>query len=69
MSEHVYGITEVAGSSTSSIDDAIRGAVATAAKSVRHLNWLEVVEIRGHIDNDQVSHFQVVVKLGFRYEK
>lgn len=69
MSDHVYGITEVAGSSSASIDDAIRNAVATAAASVRHLNWLEVKEVRGHIDNDQVSHFQVVVKLGFRYEK
>ncbi|MGC2855373.1 dodecin [Novispirillum sp. DQ9] len=69
MSDHVYGITEVAGSSSTSIDDAIRNAVATAAKSVRHLNWLEVKEVRGHIDNDQVSHFQVVVKLGFRYDK
>lgn len=66
---HVYGITEVAGSSTESSDDAIRQAVATASKTIRHLEWFEVVEQRGHIENGAVAHFQVVLKLGFRYER
>lgn len=69
MSDHVYGITEVAGSSADSVDDAIRNAVSTAGKTVRNLHWLEVKEIRGHIENGEVAHFQVVVKLGFRYDK
>lgn len=69
MSAHVYSVTEVYGSSPDSLDDAIRNAVRTAASTLRHLEWFEVTEIRGHIDNDQVGHFQVGVKLGFRYEK
>lgn len=69
MTRHVYSVTEVYGSSPDSLDDAIRNAVATASKSLRHLEWFEVTEIRGHIEGDKVGHFQVGVKLGFRYEK
>jgi flavin-binding protein dodecin len=69
MSRHVYSVTEVYGSSPDSLDDAIRNAVATAAGTLRHLEWFEVTEIRGHIDGNKVDHFQVGVKLGFRYEK
>ena len=69
MSRHVYSVTEVYGSSPDSLDDAVRNAVRTAASSLRHLEWFEVTEIRGHIENDEVGHFQVGVKLGFRYEK
>lgn len=68
MSDHVYKIIEVAGSSTQSHDDAIRQAVAKAAESVQHLNWYEVKEMRGHIDNGRIAHYQVVVRLGFRLE-
>lgn len=69
MSDNVYSVTEVYGSSGSSIDDAIRNAVGTAGKTLKNLEWFEVSEIRGHIEKDQVAHFQVGVKLGFRYEK
>jgi dodecin len=69
MSRHVYSVTEVYGSSPDSLDDAIRNAVGTAATSLRNLEWFEVTEIRGHIEGDAVGHFQVGVKLGFRYEK
>ena len=68
MSDHVYSVTEVYGSSSKSLDDAIRNAIATASKSLRNLEWFEVSEIRGHIVDNDVGHFQVGVKLGFRYE-
>ena len=68
MSDHVYSVTEVYGSSPDSLDDAIRNAIKTASKSLRNLEWFEVSEIRGHIVEGDVGHFQVGVKLGFRYE-
>lgn len=69
MSDNVYSVTEVYGSSGNSVDDAIHNAVTTAGKTLKNLEWFEVSEIRGHIENDQVAHFQVGVKLGFRYGK
>ena len=66
---HVYPITEVYGSSTESVDDAIRQAVRAAGKSVRNLEWFEVKDIRGHVKDGEVAHFQVGVKLGFRLER
>ncbi|MGF1628703.1 MAG: dodecin [Kiloniellaceae bacterium] len=69
MSSHVYSVTEVYGSSPKSLDDAIRNAVSTASKSLRNLEWFEVSEIRGHITDGAVGHYQVGVKLGFRYDK
>lgn len=68
MADKVYSVTEVVGTSSSSIDDAIRNAVRTAAKSVRNLDWFEVTETRGHVVDGDVGHFQVAVKIGFRYE-
>jgi len=58
-------MVELVGSSPAGIDDAIRNAVAKAAKTVRNMRWLEVVETRGHIENGQVAHWQVTVKIGF----
>lgn len=66
---HVYPVTEVYGSSAESIDDAIRQAVETASKSVRNIEWFQVSEIRGHVADGEVAHFQVGVKLGLRLEK
>jgi flavin-binding protein dodecin len=68
MDDHVYRIIEVAGSSEKSIEDAIRTAVARASATLKHLRWFEVVETRGHIDNGEVHHFQVTLKLGFTLE-
>jgi flavin-binding protein dodecin len=68
MPDHVYKVIEIVGSSTVSSDDAIRKAVEKAAQSLRHLNWFEVVETRGHITDGKVAHFQVVLKVGFRIE-
>ncbi|MFE0754059.1 dodecin [Inquilinus sp. NPDC058860] len=66
---HTYAITELAGSSERSLEDAIQGAIATASKTLRNLEWFEVKEIRGHIEGDRVGHYQVVLRLGFRYEQ
>jgi dodecin len=65
LSDHVYKQIELTGSSTTSIDDAIRRAVAKAGESVHNMRWFEVGEIRGHIEDDAVAHFQVTVKIGF----
>ena len=66
--EHVYKLLEIVGSSSTSTDDAIRNAIDRAAKTVRHMDWFEVVETRGHIKDDKVAHFQVKLKIGFRLE-
>lgn len=66
---HVYPITEVYGSSTESLDDAVRQAVSAASRSVRNIEWFEVTEIRGHVADGEVAHFQVGVKLGFRLDR
>lgn len=68
MSDHVYRLTEVVGSSTTSVDDAVRAAVAKAAETVRNIEWFQTQEIRGHVADGQVEYFQVTVKLGFRVE-
>jgi dodecin len=68
MSDHVYKTVEVTGSSTESSDDAIRKAVAKASQSLRRLEWFTVEEVRGHLQNGAVAHWQVTVKIGFRLE-
>ena len=68
MGDHVYKTIEITGSSTSSVDDAITGAIVKASETVRNLDWFEVTEIRGHIEDGAVAHFQVGLKIGFRLE-
>lgn len=68
MGDHVYKTIEITGSSTSSVEDAIAGAIGKASETVRNLDWFEVTEIRGHIENNAVAHFQVGLKVGFRLE-
>ncbi len=65
---HVYKKTEVVGSSRTSIDDAIANAIAECAKTIRNLEWFEVTETRGHIENGKVGHYQVSLVVGFRIE-
>lgn len=65
MSDHVYKVVEIVGSSETSTDDAIRRAVERASKTLRNLRWFEVVQTRGHIEDGAVHHFQVTVKVGF----
>ena len=68
MSEHVYKMVELVGSSSKSTDDAIHNALARAAKTVRHMDWFEVAETRGHIVDGKVGHYQVKLKIGFRLD-
>jgi hypothetical protein len=68
MQDHVYKMIELAGSSESSIEDAIQNAVARAAKTLHDLRWFEVIETRGQIENGRVAHYQVVIKVGFTVE-
>lgn len=65
MSEHVYKVTELVGSSPSSIESAIENAIAKASKTLHNLAWFEVKETRGHIEAGKVAHYQVVLKVGF----
>jgi dodecin len=68
MPSHTYRVTEVVGTSTESVDDAVRGAIGRAGQTIRGLDWFEVTEIRGHIENGAVAHFQVGLKVGFRLD-
>ena len=68
MSEHVYKMLELTGSSTTSIEDAVQKAIAKAAKSVRRMQWFQIMETRGHIADGAVSHWQVTLKVGFTLE-
>lgn len=63
---HTYKLIELVGSSKTSIEDAINNALSECAKSVRNMDWFEVVETRGHIEGGKVGHFQVTLKIGFR---
>ena len=68
MPDHTYKIIELVGSSTVGTDDAIKNAIAKASLTVKHINWFEVVETRGHIVDGKIAHYQVVIKVGFRIE-
>lgn len=69
MSEHhTYKKIEVVGSSKVSSDDAIRNALEQCSKTIENMDWYEVIESRGHIENGQVGHFQVTIKVGFRIQ-
>ena len=69
MSEHSYGISEIVGTSTDSIDDAIRRAVIKASEDRRHIRWFQVLETRGHVEDGKVAHYQVMLKLGYSLEE
>lgn len=69
MDEHIYKIIRLTGSSSESIDDAIRNAVRRANQTLRNLRWFKVVETRGYIENGDVAYFQVTVEIGFTLEE
>jgi hypothetical protein len=69
MADNIYSISEIVGSSTEGIDDAIKGALGRASKTLHNLDWFEVTGIRGHIEDDRLSHFQVTLKVGFRLDE
>jgi len=68
MSNHTYKVIELVGSSTVGSDDAINNAITKAGKTIKHLDWFEVVETRGHIVESKIAHYQVTLKVGFRIE-
>ena len=67
--QHVYKVVDLVGSSSNSIEDAIRSAIARANNTLRNLRWFEVVETRGHIEGGEVHHYQVTLKVGFTLEE
>ncbi|RBY83433.1 dodecin [Blastococcus sp. TF02A-30] len=68
MSDHVYSLSEIVGSSPNSIDEAIRNAIAKASRTVRNVEWFQTQEIRGQVVDGQVAHYQVTLKIGFRVD-
>ncbi len=69
MQDHVYKIIDLVGTSDTSIEDAIQTAIARASRTMRNLRWFEVVQMRGHVEDGQVRHYQVVLKVGFTLEE
>jgi flavin-binding protein dodecin len=69
MSEHIYKVTEIVGTSKTTIEDAVNSAIARASKTLRNLRWFEVVETRGLVENGKVTFWQVTLKLGFTLEE
>jgi flavin-binding protein dodecin len=68
MSDHVYKLLELTGSSAKSFDDAVQNAIAKASKTMRNMQWFQVMETRGHIADGGIAHWQVTVKIGFTLE-
>ena len=68
MADGVYRVTEIVGSSSTGVTEAIEVAAARAAQTLRHLDWFEVTNIRGHFEDDVIAHYQVTMKVGFRLE-
>ncbi|GAA3136279.1 dodecin family protein [Streptomyces rameus] len=68
MSNHTYRVTEIVGTSHEGVDQAIRNAIARADQTLRNLDWFEVTQVRGQIENGRIEHYQVGLKVGFRIE-
>jgi flavin-binding protein dodecin len=69
VSDHVYHVTEIVGTSTESVDDAIRTAIRRSSRTLRNLDWFETIEIRGHLEEGEIKNFQVTLKVGFRLDE
>ncbi|MGJ3508357.1 dodecin [Enemella sp. A6] len=68
MDDHVYRVIDLVGSSSESVEDAIRNALRRASSTLREIGWFEVTQTRGHVVDGEIGHFQVVLKVGFRVE-
>ncbi|GAB2588281.1 dodecin [Kribbella sp. DT2] len=68
MTDRTYRVTELVGTSKDGVDAAIQNAIGRAGETLRHLDWFEVTQIRGHIVDNQIDHYQVGLKVGFRLE-
>ncbi|MGW6536885.1 dodecin [Streptomyces sp. NPDC055051] len=69
MSNHTYRVTEIVGTSTEGVDQAIRNGIARASQTLRGLDWFEVTQVRGHLVGGQIEHYQVGLKVGFRLDE
>jgi len=69
MVDHVYKSIELIGSSKNTVEEAVENAVNRAAKTVRNMRWFEVIDTRGHIENNKVAHWQVTIKVGFTLDE
>lgn len=69
MPDHVYKVVELVGSSEAGVEPAIRNAIGRAAETVRNLRWFEVTQIRGHVEDGAIAHFQVTLKAGFTLDR
>jgi hypothetical protein len=69
LSNHTYSISEIVGTSTQGVDDAVRNGIAKASQTLRNLDWFEVKEVRGHLEDGKVADWQVTIKIGFRLEE
>ena len=65
MSDHIYKKIELVGSSPNGIEDAVNNAITRAGTTIRNMRWFEVAEVRGHLEDNKVAHWQVTVKVGF----
>ena len=65
MSDHIYKKIELVGSSPSGVEGAVNNAITRAGKTIRNMKWFEVVDIRGHLEDSKIAHWQVTVKVGF----
>jgi len=68
MSDHVYKLIELVGSSTTGIEDAVQNAISKAGDSIRNMRWFQVVETRGYIEDGKIAYWQVTIKIGFTIE-
>ncbi|MFE2101441.1 MULTISPECIES: dodecin [unclassified Streptomyces] len=68
MTNHTYRVSEIVGTSPDGVDKAIRNGIARASQTVRNLDWFEVTQVRGQIEDGQIAHWQVGLKVGFRIE-
>jgi flavin-binding protein dodecin len=69
MSDNIYSVSEIVGTSPDGVDQAIRNAVSRAGRTLRNLDWFEVAEVRGYVNEGVIDHFQVRLKIGFRLEE
>jgi flavin-binding protein dodecin len=68
VANHVYRLSEIVGSSPTSVDDAVRTAIRKSSETVRNIEWFQTQEIRGQVEDGEVAHFQVTLKIGFRVD-
>ncbi|NUP16265.1 MAG: dodecin family protein [Streptomyces sp.] len=69
MTNHTYRVTDIVGTSPEGVDQAIRNGITRASQTLRNLDWFEVTEVRGQLDNGEIAHWQVTMKVGFRLEE